>query len=82
MKNLLTCSKIHNILVSSYTKGVRKLAENKSRADYFKERRRTSKAFYVEIERGKMEAFEEKLSQEDKTKKEWLNEKIDDELRK
>ena len=78
----MTCSKIHSIIVSSYKKGVRKLAENKSRADYFKERRKTSKAFYVEIERDKMEAFEEKLSHKDKTKKEWLNEKIDEELKK
>ncbi len=69
-------------LYQATRKEVRTVAENKSRADYFKERRKTSKAFYVEIERGKMEAFEEKLLNNKKTKKEWLNEKIDEELKK
>lgn len=53
-----------------------------SRADYFKERRKDYKAFHVEVERGKMEEFEEKLSQKKITKKHWLNEKIDEELNK
>ncbi len=46
---------------------------DKSRADYFRERRKQkeTKAFYVEG----------KLSKERKTKKEWLNEKIDEELK-
>lgn len=78
----MTCIKIHDKLVSSYMKGVRAVAENKSRADYFKERRKASKAFYVEIDREKMEAFESKLSDKGETKKEWLNEKIDEELNK
>lgn len=62
-------------------KGVRTVA-SKSRADYFKERRKEkdTKAFYVEVERSKMEKLEGKLSQSNKTKKEWLNEKIDEEL--
>lgn len=62
-------------------KGVRTVA-NKSRADYFKERRKEkdTKAFYVEVERSKMEKLESKLSQNNRTKKEWLNEKIDEEL--
>lgn len=57
---------------------------NKSRADYFKERRKEkdTKAFYVEVERDKMEKLEKKLSQENRTKKEWLNEKISEELEK
>lgn len=54
----------------------------KSRAEYFKERRKATKAFYVEIESEKMEAFESKLSEEKKTKKEWLIGKIDEELGK
>lgn len=55
---------------------------NKSRADYFKERRKQSdtKAFYVEVDRKKLESLEGKLSQRGKTKKEWLNEKINKEL--
>ena len=68
-------------LYQATRKEVRTVAE-KSRADYFKERRKTSKAFYVEIEREKMEAFEKKLSDNKVTKKEWLNEKIDEELSK
>ena len=58
------------------------IVANKSRADYFKERRKQSdtKAFYVEVDRRKLEALEGKLSQKGKTKKEWLNEKIDSEL--
>lgn len=44
-------------------------------------RRKGSKPFYVEIEENKMEKFENKLITENKTKKEWLNEKIDEELK-
>lgn len=54
----------------------------KSRAEYFKERRKATRTFYVEIESGKMEKLEERLSEIKKTKKEWLNEKIDEELGK
>lgn len=77
----MTCSLIHGIFVSSYKKGVRTVTD-KSRADYFKERRKTSKAFYVEIQKEKMEAFEKRLEDKNTTKKEWLNEKIDEELKK
>ena len=38
------------------------------------------KAFYVEVERAKLERLENKLSTESRTKKDWLNEKIDEEL--
>ena len=51
-----------------------------SRAEYFKERRKATKAFYVEIESEKMEKFESKLLENKKTKKEWLSQKIDEEL--
>ncbi len=54
----------------------------KSRAEYFKERRKATKAFYVEIESEKMEKLESKLSEDKKTKKEWLNQKIDEEIGK
>ncbi len=54
----------------------------KSRADYFKERRKNTKAFNVEIEKDKMEAFEELLTERGKSKKKWLDEKIDEELKK
>lgn len=55
---------------------------NKSRADYFKERRENFKAFHVEVEKSKMERFEKKLLQESKSKKEWLYEKINEEISK
>ena len=54
----------------------------KSRAEYFKERRSKFKAFSVEVERQKIESLEEKLRSQNKTKVEWLNEKIDEELGK
>lgn len=60
---------------------MRVLAEN-SRADYFKERRGKFKAFHVEVERERMEAFEQKLSIKKQSKKEWLDEKISEELKK
>lgn len=69
---------IYNV---SCNKEVRIIAE-KSRADYFKERRKRTKAFNVEIERSKMEAFEKLLSEQKKTKKQWLDEKISEELKK
>lgn len=54
----------------------------KSRANYFKERRKSTKAFYVEVEKEKMEQFENKLLLKNKSKKEWLDEKIDEEIKK
>lgn len=69
---------IYNV---SCNKGVRIVAD-KSRADYFKERRKKTKAFNVEIERSKMEMFEKWLFEQKKTKKQWLDEKISEELKK
>lgn len=60
---------------------MRIIAEN-SRANYFKERREKFKAFHVEVEKEKMEAFEQKLSIKKQSKKEWLDEKISEELKK
>ena len=54
----------------------------KSRAEYFKDRRSRFKAFHVEVEREKMERFEQKLIQRNETKAEWLNKRIDEELGK
>ena len=53
-----------------------------SRAEYFKDRRSNFKAFNVEIERTKMESFEQKLQETNQTKKGWLDERIDEELNK
>ena len=53
-----------------------------SRAKYFKERREKYKSFTVEVEQSKMERFEKKLNENNTTKAEWLNDKIDEELGK
>lgn len=53
-----------------------------SRADYFKERRKTRKDFGVLIDREKLERFEKKLKSQNITKTAWLNEKIDGELKR
>ena len=53
-----------------------------SRAKYFKERREKYKSFTVEVERSKMGRFEKKLNENNTTKAEWLNDKIDEELGK
>ncbi len=53
-----------------------------SRAGYFKERRKDFKAFHVEVERKRMEELEKKLSEKKITKKQWLDGKIDEELKK
>lgn len=53
-----------------------------SRAEYFKNRRGKYKAFNVEVEKEKMEAFEKKLAEKKQSKKEWLDEKIMEELSK
>lgn len=57
------------------------IADN-SRADYFRQRRENRKSFSVLLEREKAEKFEQKLKELSKTKAEWLNEKIDEELKK
>lgn len=54
----------------------------KSRAEYMKNRRKCTKAFYVEIDAEKSEKFETHLKEVNKTKKQWLNDKIDEELSK
>ena len=59
---------------------VRRIAE-KSRADYMKARREKQKTFSVAVDREKMLRLEKKISEQGKTKSEWLNEKIDEELK-
>lgn len=53
-----------------------------SRAEYFRERREKRKHFNVLIDRKLVEAIEEKLKNENKTKATWLVEKILEELKK
>ena len=53
-----------------------------SRAKYMKDRRANFKAFHVEVEKERMKRLEDRLDQQGKTKKQWLDEKIDEELGK
>lgn len=53
-----------------------------SRAEYMKERRKKIGQFSVSVAREKLEALDEKLDAQGKTKTQWLNEKIDEELGK
>ena len=53
-----------------------------SRAEYMKERRKTIGQFSVAVPREKLDALAKKLEQQNKTKTQWLKEKIDEELSK
>lgn len=53
-----------------------------SRAEYMKERRKTIGQFSVPLSREKLTALTEKLKEQNKTKTQWLNEKVDEELGK
>lgn len=79
-KNLLTKYPDTSIMYSDTRKEV--LILQKSRAEYFKERRKKLKDFGVLIEREKLEEFEKQLKQKNITKTKWLNDKIDTELKK
>lgn len=52
------------------------------RGPRFSERRKTMKSFNVMLKREKVEALEAKLKAEGRTKAEWLDEKVDEELGK
>lgn len=55
---------------------------SESRAEYMKERRKKIGQFSVSVQREKLDALTRKLNEENKTKTQWLNEKIDEELSK
>jgi hypothetical protein len=48
--------------------------------EYYRKRRETIGQFSVSVPRDKLNALTEKLNSENKTKTQWLNEKIDEEL--
>ena len=52
----------------------------KSRADYMKQRREKTRNFSAELDREKFEKLEKKLSKKGITKKEWLDNKVDEEI--
>lgn len=47
-----------------------------------KKRRETIGQFSVSVQKEKLNALSKKLEEQNKTKTQWLNEKIDEELRK
>ncbi len=53
-----------------------------NKPEYYRKRRETIGQFSVPISREKLAALTEKLKNEQKTKTQWLNEKIDEELGK
>ena len=53
-----------------------------NKPEYYRKRRETIGQFSVPISREKLNALTEKLKGEKKTKTQWLNEKIDEELGK
>ena len=53
---------------------------DKSRADYFRERRKEIGQFNISVPRKKLDALDEKLKKQGKTKTKWLNDKIDEEI--
>lgn len=53
-----------------------------SRAEYYRKRRETIGQFSVPLSCEKLDALTEKLKDQNKTKTQWLNEKVDEELDK
>ncbi len=51
-------------------------------AEYYRKRRETIGQFSIPLSREKLNALTEKLKAQNKTKTQWLNEKVDEELGK
>ena len=66
--------------VVSY-KGGDTVAE-KSRAEYFRERRKAKKQLVFMVDREKAEALDRKLAERGEGRTEWFRKKLDEELRK
>lgn len=73
--------RVTDIIIVTRNKEVDIIAD-KSRAEYMKSRRESRKTFSVVLDREKLEKFERKLLEQNRTKTQWLNEKIDEELGK
>lgn len=69
-------------MVARYRKGGIKIDGNRSRAEYFRERRKTRKNFNVLLPEDKYNIIDKTLKEKNKTKTEWLIEKIDEETKK
>lgn len=81
-EKVLTCIAIRGIIFVSRYERRANIVADKSRAEYFKKRRESKRTFSVVLEREKFEKLEKKLFQQNTTKTEWLNRKIDEELGK
>lgn len=57
------------------------MATKRKRTDYFRERRKTVGQFNISISKEKLDKFSELLKNSGITKTEWLNMKIDEELK-
>lgn len=77
-ENLLTCNTLRYIMATSYKEVM--IISPKSRAEYMKQRRKGTRAFYVDIDAELAEKLDKYLQEKQKTKKQWLLEKIDEEL--
>ena len=53
-----------------------------NRAEYYRKRRETIGQFSVPLSREKLTKLTEKLKEQNKTKTQWLNEKVEEELSK
>ena len=58
------------------------MAAKRERAEYFRERRKEFKQFNASLKREKIEALEECIKSQGKTKVEWFEEIVDKELGK
>lgn len=76
----MTCSAQRDIIVVRYKGGVQMPPE--SRAEYFRERRKSKKQFSVLCDRRKVESLEQKLKEQGKSKVQWFEEKADEEIGK
>ena len=52
----------------------------RDRAEYFRERRKTLKQFNVALKKEKIEALENEIKRQGKTKVSWFEAKVDEEL--
>lgn len=80
MENLLTCSSYNTIMCVARTEV--RIVSPESRAEYFRKRRESIGQLNVAVSKEKLDALEECLNKQGKTKTQWVNEKIDEELSK
>lgn len=74
----------YNNNVSSNKRGWINITDTnkKSRSAYFQERRKSKYQFYAELSQEKGKALENHLKETNKTKTQWINEKIDQDTKK